>query len=68
MICIAVNIRLSFSFYHCDSTNRYQLRALVPLGAAATVNVIYGSLGISINAGGLSVTVPLSGFGRADHI
>ncbi|MGC1133704.1 MAG: hypothetical protein WA941_12840 [Nitrososphaeraceae archaeon] len=41
---------------------------MVPLGAAATVNVIYGSLGISINAGGLSVTVPLSDLGRADHI
>ncbi|MGH9911038.1 MAG: hypothetical protein ACRD4W_01195 [Nitrososphaeraceae archaeon] len=38
------------------------------IGAAASVNVIYGSLGISINAGGLGATVPLSGFGRADDI
>jgi hypothetical protein len=38
------------------------------IGAAGAVNVIYGSLGISINSGGLSATVPLGGFGRTDQI
>ena len=32
------------------------------------MNVIYGSLGLAINSGGLSATVPLGGFGRADQI
>jgi hypothetical protein len=30
--------------------------------------VIYGSIGITINSGGLSATVPLGGNGRADQI
>jgi hypothetical protein len=38
------------------------------VGDAGAVNVIYGSLGISINSGGLSATVPLGGFGRTDQI
>jgi hypothetical protein len=35
---------------------------------AGAVNVIYGSLGITIGSGGLSATVPLGGFGRADQL
>jgi hypothetical protein len=36
--------------------------------AAGAVNVIYGSIGLVINSGGLSTTVPHGGFGRADQI
>lgn len=35
---------------------------------AGAVNVIYGSIGITITSGGLSATVPLGGNGRADQI
>ena len=35
---------------------------------AGAVSVIYGSIGIFINSGGLSPTVPLGGSGRADQI
>jgi F5/8 type C domain/FG-GAP repeat len=38
------------------------------IGNAGAVNVIYGSIGIAINSGGLSATVPLGGNGRADQI
>jgi hypothetical protein len=38
------------------------------IGNAGAVNVIYGSLGIAIDSGGLSATVPLGGFGQADQI
>jgi hypothetical protein len=41
---------------------------VVTIGNAGSVNVIYGSLGIAIDSGGLSATVPLGGFGRADQI
>ncbi|HXV89472.1 MAG TPA: discoidin domain-containing protein [Nitrososphaeraceae archaeon] len=36
--------------------------------AAGGVNVIYGSLGLVFGSGGLSPTVPLGGFGRADQL
>jgi hypothetical protein len=35
---------------------------------AGAVNVIYGSIGITINSGGLSTTVPLGGLGRVDQL
>jgi hypothetical protein len=35
---------------------------------SGAVNVIYGSLGLNINSGGLSTPVPFGGLGRADQL
>ena len=35
---------------------------------AGAGNVIYGSLGLSINSGGLSTIVPHGGLGKADQL
>jgi hypothetical protein len=40
----------------------------ITAASAGAVNVIYGSKGLSIGTGGLSATVPFSGFGRADQL